>query len=248
MWQSLTSIVACMEDDPQNSGAMRRAWTLMKGNWRAVINISMILGLAMLVLWGILAGISSVLLGMGTLRNIVRGYEAFNDSGIFGIVASMLLSSYVLMLVYLPLHYLAATLLYLDFRVRKEALDLEWTAHSNAPQPATAPPPAMAHSANIFNSTAQELSAPETPTPNVWDDARPVAPAPIAPAVAPPPYSPTVENAPRVEFAPETPTQSHEPPVPTKDIYGAGLDFPAHAPENEPNVTLRKDDDTNLNG
>ena len=243
MWQSLTAIVACMEDDPQNNGAMRRAWNLMKGNWRAVVNISMILGLAMLVLWGILAGVSSVLLGMGTLRNIVRGYDVFNDSGIFSIVASMVLSSYVLMLVYLPLHYLAAALLYLDFRVRKEALDLEWTAHASAPQPATAPPPAMAHSANIFNPTAQELNVAETPTPSVWNDEQPVSHAPIAPAVAPPPYSPNFEDSPRVEFASEAPTASHEPPTPPKDIYGAGLNFSANAPENEPNVTLRKDDD-----
>ena len=250
MWQSLTAIVACMEDDPQNSGAMRRAWNLMKGQWRAVINISMILGLAVLVLWGILAGVSSAVLGMGSLRDIARGYDVFNDSNIFGFIASMMVSFYVLMLVYLPLHYLAATLLYLDFRIRKEALDLEWTAHASAPQLETAPPPTMAHSSNIFNPTAQELNvqelnAPQMPTPSVWDDAQPVAhtPAPIAPAVAPPPYSPTSPNSPRVEFAPEMPTQSNEPPIPPKDIYGAGLNFSANAPENEPNVTLRKDDD-----
>ncbi len=84
MWQSLTTVVACMEDDPQNSGAMKRAWNLMKGQWRAVVNISMILGLSMLVLWGILAGISGLFLGMGTLRDIARGYDVTQRFGSFG--------------------------------------------------------------------------------------------------------------------------------------------------------------------
>jgi hypothetical protein len=130
-WHSMVGVVVCMEEDKRNAGALSRAWNLLKGQWRPVIVLMMLLGMGVMVLWAVLMATGALLIGLPTLRDMMDG--RISDAFWWRAAISFGFGSWLLFSLYVPIHYLASTLLYLDLRIRKEALDLEWTAHTTAP-------------------------------------------------------------------------------------------------------------------
>ena len=130
-WQTMVSVVVCMEDDKRNVQAMSRAWELLRGHWKHAISLMMLLGMGMLALWIVLAATGASLVGLSRVRDMLSGNVT--DANFWAAAIGFAFGSWLLLSLYTPIHYLAITLLYLDLRVRKEALDIEWTAHSTAP-------------------------------------------------------------------------------------------------------------------
>jgi hypothetical protein len=93
-----------------------------------------------------LAGLTSLLVGFGKIGDMMQG-RGFDETALWMGIGAMGISYAVLWIIWTPLLYLILSVFYLDVRVRQEALDLEWTAHTTAPQinavvaPAGAPPP-----------------------------------------------------------------------------------------------------------
>jgi hypothetical protein len=142
-WFGLVPIVVCMEDDKRNSQSLRRAFDLLSGNWLRITSLMALVGAAVLALAGILAGITALLVGMNTIRELASGRPG--ESAVMTAMMALLGfgSAYTLLwMLWTPLYYLILTVFYLDVRVRREALDLEWTTHRTAPSTpllATAP-------------------------------------------------------------------------------------------------------------
>ncbi|HVF10158.1 MAG TPA: hypothetical protein VNA16_05110, partial [Abditibacteriaceae bacterium] len=158
IWQGMVPIVACMEEDKRDRKALARAYDLLRGHWARMITMLTIIGLAGLVLYAILittiGSITGALTGFSHLGDLFSGRESpenFMDS-ILGLYFGFLFIQVLLSTLWNPLHHLILTLFYLDIRVRKEALDLEWTAYASAAQTNAATPP-------------QELSTPLAPAP-----------------------------------------------------------------------------------
>ncbi|HEX9995517.1 MAG TPA: hypothetical protein VGB45_00110 [Abditibacterium sp.] len=133
-WTSMVPIVACLEDDKRGTAAMGRAFELLKGNWKRVFGMALILGLAMLAVFGIVGGGMAGLVGLGSLREIFGA--APSDSAVFGLMGTFGAITAMFYLLWLPAQLLVVAVLYLDLRVRREALDLEWNAYASAPAPA----------------------------------------------------------------------------------------------------------------
>jgi hypothetical protein len=151
-------------------------------------------------------------MGLPRLRDMMDG--RVSESFWWQAAISFGFGSWLLFSLYMPIHYLASTLLYLDLRIRKEALDLEWTAHTTAPtepvfsgaMPQNAPldqwtthgpgEPAIAWAANAptyvpapEDPISPATTADTTVPPGI--DAPPVVP-PVADALPPsPPGAPT---------------------------------------------------------
>ena len=127
-WLGLIPIIACLEDDKRGVAAMGRAWDLMKGSWRRVLGLATLLTIAVMAVMGIVIG-SLALFGSGLGAFLDDPSEAallglsFSFLGIFGLF----------FLFWNPIQTLILAVLYLDLRVRKEALDLEWNSYSSAP-------------------------------------------------------------------------------------------------------------------
>jgi len=132
-WHTLVGIVACMEDDRRNTNALTRARELLRGQWRPVISLMMLLGLGMLMLWLIIGAAGLMMGGLSAARDLFNGTPS--DANSLKALVGFFFSSWLVMTFYSPIQYLAMTLVYLDLRVRKEALDIEWTAHQTAPEP-----------------------------------------------------------------------------------------------------------------
>lgn len=200
-WVSLVPIVVCMEEDKRGMMALGRAYDLLKGHWIRITALMAIVGLGMLALFAILAGLATLVVGVGALNDLLQG-RGESSATLWLTVAAMGLAYIVLLIACTPLYYLILTTFYLDIRVRQEALDLEWTAHLTTPvapiQPimpdfiATAP--AQEYSASGF-SPAQitPLQTPETPPANPFatrllsdEGSTPGAPPPEAPTESSP--------------------------------------------------------------
>jgi hypothetical protein len=124
-WMGMTPLALCLEGDGKDNGRfLRRTYDLMRGNWWRIFGIVSMVGLAILGLIIILMGMASVIIGLGTLKEITSGHLSPDDLSklIAGYVGSFSLVS----ILWSPFYYLALGLQYLDLRVRKEALDLEW--------------------------------------------------------------------------------------------------------------------------
>ena len=146
-WMSMAPIVACLEDDKRGVAALGRAWSLLAGAWRRVFVISSLLGISFLVVFGIIAGFAAMIAGgLDTL-------SALDESAwlAFGVGATVIAA--IFLVAWTPAQSMVVGVLYLDLRVRKEALDLEWNNYQTGeplpdapraapPQPATPPPPA----------------------------------------------------------------------------------------------------------
>jgi len=184
IWMSMVPIVVAMEEDKHNTQALARAFQLLRGQWMRLVGLMTVLGLGMLVLMGILGGTAAVLIGIPTIKDLFMGRTT--DASVWMGVAGFLGSYTVLLIIYSPIYYLIITLFYLDMRVRKEALDLEWADHTSAP-PAGAGRPVVEMPARETWSTTVPAGA----VPAATDFASPVADFGVAeaassPAVAPP--------------------------------------------------------------
>jgi hypothetical protein len=161
-WISLVPIVVCMEEDKRGTTALNRAYEMLRGHWLQITTLMTVVALAMLALFGMLAGLTSLLVGFGKIGDMMQG-RGFDETALWMGIGAMGISYAVLWIIWTPLLYLILSVFYLDVRVRQEALDLEWTAHTTAPQinavvaPAGAPPP-----------FAGAMPA-ETPTPSPTD-------------------------------------------------------------------------------
>lgn len=226
-WMNMVPIVACLEDDKRGSAALGRAFELLKGQWRRVFGISLILGFAVLAVFGIVVGIYSLVAGFASLR------ELFDPSGnaIYGLLGTFGAFWALFLLIWNPAQTLIISVLYLDLRVRREALDIEWTAYASAP----APDPMRAMEA-IPATYPNTFSAP-APAPAEFDflrpDAVPDTSNTVVPSAAPNPLpsAPLREMTEDVATSPASfaagssaaPVAPFEPqnPLPTDNFSGA---------------------------
>jgi hypothetical protein len=159
-WGSLAPVVAAMEEDKRNASAMSRAWELLDGHWLRVVSLMTMLGLGYMALAGICLGagvaVAGVITGLGSLRELLTG----NTGGAAFWIAYLIfvLSQVLLGILWNPIQFLLMTMFYLDVRVRKEALDIEWGAYQSTPAPAapSSTPDFSAASADL--APAPELS------------------------------------------------------------------------------------------
>ena len=200
-WTSMVPIVACLEDDKRGTAAMGRALELLKGNWRRVFGMALILGLAMLAVFGIVGGGMAGVVGLASLREIFGNSPS--DSAIFGLMGTFGAITAMFYLLWLPAQLLVIAVLYLDLRVRREALDLEWNAYSSAPAPKIEGAISLE---KPFDAAPNAFSAHQ----NAPISAAPLeTPASFAAGIAAPAESPAI-----FPTAPETAPVSLETPAP----------------------------------
>ena len=217
IWMSFVMIVVCMEEDKRGTPALRRAYDLLRGHWGRILGLVTLLGLAMLALLFIFWAAGFMLFGLASISDLATG-RVFDDSRMWGALSVFGFGYIALQIVWNPVFYLTLTLFYLDLRIRKEALDLEWSAHTTTPEldarelVETPPQWSNATGANAFTTpiSANPMNAnpvqqstvefdrtqPATlPTqspaaPDAWYDSLPATPAaPLPPTVAAPPVA-----------------------------------------------------------
>lgn len=206
-WLGLAPIIACLEDDHRGLSAMSRAWTLMKGSWGRVLGLSTLLTIAVTAVSGIVTGTLALL---GESLNLFSSNASVSSIIAAGLAYMGFFGAFFLF--WNPIQNLILAVLYLDLRVRNEALDLEWSSYASTPLPVennavqaapTAPELAQQLAANpldtapIVNDSPASLSAapqirPPAPTPplNVTTEpvviAKPPTPTPVPQAATTP--------------------------------------------------------------
>jgi len=135
-WTNMVPVVVCLEDDKRSTAALGRAFELLKGQWRRVFGLCLILGLAVMAVFFIVGAIY-LMFGVGAATNFFA-----DENAIWGLFATFGAFLGLFFLVWYPAQTLVIAVLYLDLRVRREALDLEWTAYASAPAPNLTPAPA----------------------------------------------------------------------------------------------------------
>ena len=172
-WLGLVPIIACLEDDKRSSAALGRAWELMKGHWKRVLGLATLLSIAIIAVMGIVGG-SIALFGSG----IGAFVDDPSDTAIWGVVLTFGGFFGLFLLFWNPIQTMILAVLYLDLRVRNEALDLEWNSYASAP-------PVQANAPEI---SAVEFAgnAATNATPTEWTPASTsgYAPGSSAPAIA----------------------------------------------------------------
>lgn len=159
-WIGLVPIVICMEESCRGLPSFRRAYDILSGHWLRITTLMALVGLAMLAVFAMLGGLASLAVGIGRITDLIQGRGS--DAVIWVGVAAMGFVYVVLWTAWTPLYYLILSVFYLDVRVRQEALDLEWTAHTSAP-------PAQAQETTLISAPVQPYSAsssgsaPDTP-------------------------------------------------------------------------------------
>jgi hypothetical protein len=131
-WAGLVPIVVCMEADKQGVAALGRAYDLLRGHWIRITSLMALVGFAILALYLILLGTMALVLGLNNIKDLTNG-RLLTDSTFIIFLIAFGGTATLLGLFYTPLYQLILTVFYLDVRVRQEALDLEWTAHTTAP-------------------------------------------------------------------------------------------------------------------
>ena len=194
IWQGMAPIVVCMEEDKRDRSALGRAYELLRGHWGRMIAMLTVIGLAVLVLYAILAAtigsITGMFTGFARLGDVLNGrlsFEEFMDA-FTGFSMGFQILVVFLTTLWNPIHHLILTLFYLDIRVRKEALDLEWTSYASSP-------PTAAPASPQGGSTPPVESAPAYAAPVEVSTfaARPTPPEPLEAPVSPAP--PTIDDA-----------------------------------------------------
>jgi hypothetical protein len=135
-WIGLVPIIICMEEGTRGMASLRRSYDILSGHWLRITTLMALVGLAMLALFLMLGGLVSLAVGIGRITDLIQGRG--EDAVIWIAIAAMGFLYVVLWTIWTPLYYLILSVFYLDVRVRQEALDLEWTAHTSAP--VAAPP------------------------------------------------------------------------------------------------------------
>lgn len=199
-WLGLIPIIACLEDDKRSTAAMGRAWELMKGSWGRVLGLAALLTIAVLAVMGMVGG-AMALFGSGVGAFID---DASNTSAVLALLLTFSGFFGLFLLFWNPIQTLVLAVLYLDLRVRKEALDLEWNSYASAPvvQPNAPDVPAAELAAN---ASANE------PAPASLSGYAPGSSAPAAPELRPP--TPMDDAATPPPSAAQAPSQMR-PPAP----------------------------------
>ncbi|MEO6907518.1 MAG: hypothetical protein ABI210_06470 [Abditibacteriaceae bacterium] len=126
-WMGMVPLALCLEGDGKdNVRFLRRTYNLMSGHWWRIFGLVSLVGIAILGLAVILMGMASVIIGIGTLKEITSGH--ISPESVTKIIAGYVGSFSIISILWAPFYYLALGVQYLDLRVRKEALDLEWAA------------------------------------------------------------------------------------------------------------------------
>jgi hypothetical protein len=126
-WMGMAPLALCLEGDGRdNSRCLRRTYELMRGNWWRIFGLVSLVGLAILALVLIMMGLASLIIGLGTLKEVTSGQ--ISPESITKLTAGYVGSFSLISILWAPFYYLALGVQYLDLRVRKEALDLEWAA------------------------------------------------------------------------------------------------------------------------
>lgn len=186
-WMTLVPLVVCLEEDKRNTQALGRAYDLLRGRWASITALMTVVGLSILALFAIMMGVGVMLVGLPTLRDVIAGREP--SMGVLLTMFVGFLASFGLVsILFTPLYNLIVAVYYLDLRVRKEALDLEWAAHSTAP-----PAPTIAGD-NTTIAPNESWQAPDAFTPEYSgafaQPAMPAAPTTSVPAATTIDYSP----------------------------------------------------------
>ena len=227
-WMGLVPIVVCMEDDKRNTSALGRAYEILRGHWVRITTLMALVGLAILALYVILMGTMGMMMGIQRITDMASG-RGWSDGSFILFLLAFGGSATLLGMITTPLYYLLITVFYLDVRVRQEALDLEWTAHSTAP---------VSTPAEVQPQPSFEVAATPVATNSVAPDL--IAPVEFQPVLSNP-VVPTYSTRPLDDFGstPATPdsvaddspfeTSTHEPSTPT-----TVADAPAPEEKNEP--------------
>ena len=193
VWAHMVPLVVSMEEGRSGQGAMARTYELLRGQWRRMTGLMWVLGMGAFMLMLAVAAASGIGASLGELQKTVTGGgvmspELEHTLRGFGIAINFV------MMFFEPAMMLALVLFYLDVRVRKEALDLEWAAHQS--QPPTAP-----NEAPLANAYGGAPATPSGASP--FGDFASVAP-PLAPPAPAPESAVPWQNL--VEATPPTPT------------------------------------------
>lgn len=179
-WVTMVPIVACLEDDKRGTAAMGRALTLLKGHWRRVFGMSLIIGLAA-------TAVLAIVMGLGGVVSALRFNELFSnfsEDAFFGLMATFGALMGFFMLIWNPAQMLIIAVLYLDLRVRHEALDLEWTAYATAPAVPASEASALEPSAVAQLTVPDGITAPSSFSSMPTVEGIPATPPPVEVAPA----------------------------------------------------------------
>lgn len=126
-WMGMTPLALCLEGNGKDSGRyLRRTYELMRGHWWRIFALVSLVGLAILVLLAIMMGIAGLITGFGKLQEVLHGQ--MSPDSMAKILAGYMGSFSLASIFWSPFYFLTLGVQYLDLRVRKEALDLEWAA------------------------------------------------------------------------------------------------------------------------
>jgi hypothetical protein len=196
-WTGLVSVVVCMEDDKRSTAALGRAYGLLRGHWVRITTLMALVGMAFLALYAIMLGTTALLTGVNHIRDLATG-KGWDSASLIPLLIAFVGSTTLLSILYTPLYYLIVTVFYLDVRVRQEALDLEWTAHT------TAPLVAAVNSTAVTRSPYESTPQPESGISGGFDRAPASAEAAVSWAEYSPPASASAPTSPAPESS--TPT------------------------------------------
>ncbi len=161
-WAYMVPLVVCMEEGRAAQGPMARTWELLRGQWGRLTGLMMVLGMAVMMIMLSMGAAATWSMGFEQLRQSITGGNP-SPEFLRQIMGASIGISFIMMF-FEPAMMLALVLFYLDVRVRKEALDLEWSAHQTQPVEAAlsaAYQPAPMASPGVFPSPAEPLSAPQ---------------------------------------------------------------------------------------
>ena len=245
-WLGLVPIIACLEDDKRSTAAMGRAWELMKGSWARVLGLSTLLSIAVLAIMGIVGG-SMALYGQG----MGLFTDDISESAILGLGLTFSAFIGLFFLFWNPIQTLVLAVLYLDLRVRKEALDLEWSSYASAPPQDNASElgavDIATHSLNPSDPEFSPASMSGYEPGSLGQSVRPPHPATAPDIQSPTPPQMRPPAPPTSAFAPEP-----APAISSTEDKSNSIDVPANvqAPQSSaaPDSTVSLSKETNSSG
>lgn len=208
VWHGLVQVVVCMEEDKRNTRALGRAYDLLLAHWMRLAGLMTLFGLGLTAIYCILITVAFMLVGFPSVENLhdrMYIYQTLERIKIPVTVATTGVN-----ILWSPFFFLLVSVLYLDLRVRKEALDLEWAAHTTAAAaPATDPYPVATLTASDNRWVGPEAAPHPTPEPQATS---PFAPTPFVPGAT---AMPTAADVPVTPVVPDVPpaAPATAPPV-----------------------------------
>lgn len=213
-WSNIAPIIVCMEENNPEKRVLRRSWDLMQGNWIRATTLVSLLSLASVALFVMMSGGSALIIGLEDVKKAFTGTQGAETPAFWMFFVSLMFGYTGVLILTQPAMLLAMVLFYVDLRIRKEALDLEWTTHVTAPDaPPTSYAPPVAAGAYAPAMGFENLT-PQAPQAANYPAAAGSGVSAGMPPVAPPPaYTPT----------PQAPFQTPIGQAPTPTVSGAGF-------------------------